>query len=204
MYASMSASMEKYDLDSAEIPQEHTKTCQHNSHQHNHNNQSRQHQHHNSNRHQRRLHSNRQKHHHNHQQHQESNNTAKSTEQNSSLKTDGEDNEDNMEEEDEHYDDEDELEYLEEYSGVSGEISLYQSGPLFSPLKEPPHLPNTTFSVDSLDADSLHEDLILTCQANKDNYTIAFEGSFIQFSEDSDYHEAGKLSLIFKIFILII
>ena len=94
--------------------------------------------------------------------------------------------------EDDEEDDEDEEEYLEEYSGVSGDISLYQSGPLFSPLKEPPHLPPNTFSVDSLDTDSLHEDLILTCQANKDNYTIAFEGSFIQFSEDSDYHEAGK------------
>lgn len=79
----------------------------------------------------------------------------------------------------------------EEFSGVSGDISLYQSGPLFSPLKEPPPLGNTTFSVDSLDCESLHEDLILTCQANKDNYTIAFEGSFIQYSEDSDYHEAG-------------
>ncbi|KAG0729600.1 hypothetical protein GWK47_030008 [Chionoecetes opilio] len=79
----------------------------------------------------------------------------------------------------------------EEYSGVSGELSLYQSGPLFSPLKEPPPLANTTFSVDSLDCDSLHDDLILTCQANKDNYTIAFEGSFVQYSEDSDYHEAG-------------
>ncbi|XP_042859970.1 uncharacterized protein LOC122245907 isoform X6 [Penaeus japonicus] len=78
----------------------------------------------------------------------------------------------------------------EEYSGVSGELSLYQSGPLFSPLKEPPPLANTTFSVDSLDCDSLHDDLILTCQANKDNYTIAFEGSFVQYSEDSDYHEA--------------
>ncbi|XP_071516962.1 uncharacterized protein [Panulirus ornatus] len=80
----------------------------------------------------------------------------------------------------------------EEYSGVSGELSLYQSGPLFSPLKEPPPLANTTFSVDSLDCDSLHDDLILTCQANKDNYTIAFEGSFVQYSEDSDYHEAGE------------
>ncbi|XP_076030710.1 uncharacterized protein LOC143018962 isoform X3 [Oratosquilla oratoria] len=80
----------------------------------------------------------------------------------------------------------------EEYSGVSGDMSLYQSGPLFSPLKDPPQLPNTTFSVDSLDCESLHEDLILTCQANKDNYTIAFEGSFVQYSEDSDYHEAGE------------
>lgn len=79
----------------------------------------------------------------------------------------------------------------EEFSGVSGDISLYQSGPLFSPLKEPPPIGNTTFSVDSLDCESLHEDLILTCQANKDNYTIAFEGSFIQYSEDSDYQEAG-------------
>lgn len=84
----------------------------------------------------------------------------------------------------------------EEFSGVSGDISLYQSGPLFSPLKEPPPLGNTTFSVDSLDCESLHEDLILTCQANKDNYTIAFEGSFIQYSEDSDYHEAGKVSAL--------
>ncbi|XP_047738503.1 uncharacterized protein LOC108671312 isoform X3 [Hyalella azteca] len=89
-----------------------------------------------------------------------------------------------------HYEDYDLEE--EEFSGVSGDISLYQSGPLFSPLKEPPPIGNTTFSVDSLDCESLHEDLILTCQANKDNYTIAFEGSFIQYSEDSDYHEAGE------------
>nr|XP_053629908.1 uncharacterized protein LOC128686818 isoform X1 [Cherax quadricarinatus] len=109
---------------------------------------------------------------------------------------DDEEEEEEEEEEDDDGDDdrreeEGEIEE-EEYSGVSGELSLYQSGPLFSPLKEPPPLANTTFSVDSLDCDSLHDDLILTCQANKDNYTIAFEGSFIQYSEDSDYHEAGE------------
>lgn len=85
------------------------------------------------------------------------------------------------------------VEYDLEEEELSGDISLCHSGPLFSPLKEPPPLGNTTFSVDSLDCDSLHEDLILTCQANKDNYTIAFEGSFIQYSEESDYQEAGQL-----------
>lgn len=41
---------------------------------------------------------------------------------------------------------------------------------------------------------------MLTCQANKDNYTIAFEGSMTLYSEDSDYHEAGMqgISLLKK------
>lgn len=30
----------------------------------------------------------------------------------------------------------------------------------------------------------------MSCQANKDNYMIAFEGSYTHVSEDSDYHDA--------------
>jgi hypothetical protein len=70
-------------------------------------------------------------------------------------------------------------------------MSICKSELLFSPVKECP-LPSTNFSVDSLDCDLLTEhDIMLTCQANKDNYTIAFEGSMTLYSEDSDYHEAG-------------
>ncbi|RXG70486.1 hypothetical protein Avbf_00141 [Armadillidium vulgare] len=72
------------------------------------------------------------------------------------------------------FEEEHDEEIEEEYSGVS----------------EPPHIP-PSFSVDSLDSDSIHEDLILTCQANKNNYTIAFEGSFVQYS-DSDYQEPAE------------
>jgi hypothetical protein len=77
-------------------------------------------------------------------------------------------------------------------------MSICKSELLFSPVKECP-LPSTNFSVDSLDCDLLTEhDIMLTCQANKDNYTIAFEGSMTLYSEDSDYHEAGihKTSLL--------
>lgn len=69
------------------------------------------------------------------------------------------------------------------------EISICKDEPLFSPVKEHP-LPDGTISVDSLDCSSLEEhDLVLTCRANKSNYTIAFEGSGTQFSDDSDYQE---------------
>lgn len=68
-------------------------------------------------------------------------------------------------------------------------MSICKSELLFSPVKETP-MPGVNFSVDSLDCD-LH-DMMLTCQANKDNYTIAFEGSVTMYSEDSDYHDTGQ------------
>lgn len=71
----------------------------------------------------------------------------------------------------------------------STSMSICKSEILFSPVKETP-MPGAHFSVDSLDCD-LH-DMILTCQANKDNYTIAFEGSTTMYSEDSDYHDTGN------------
>ncbi|XP_055715943.1 uncharacterized protein LOC129809843 isoform X2 [Phlebotomus papatasi] len=61
------------------------------------------------------------------------------------------------------------------------DTSICKSELLFSPVKE------SHISVDSLDMDGYpNEDIILTCKANKDNYTIAFEGS-IAYSEDSYY-----------------
>lgn len=68
--------------------------------------------------------------------------------------------------------------------------SFYKSELLFSPVKEMPPMPGANFSVDSLDCD-----MMLTCQANKDNYTIAFEGSVTMYSEDSDYHNNTGLFL---------
>lgn len=64
--------------------------------------------------------------------------------------------------------------------------SICKSKQLFSPVKE------TNLSVDSLDLDCYGDDgdIILTCQANKDNYTIAFEGSTV-YSDESFY---GKYS----------
>lgn len=70
----------------------------------------------------------------------------------------------------------------------SNSMSICKSELLFSPVKETPVPVN--FSVDSLDCD--FQDMMLTCQANKDNYTIAFEGSMTMYSEDSDYHETGE------------
>lgn len=71
-------------------------------------------------------------------------------------------------------------------------MSICKSELLFSPVKETP-MPGANFSVDSLDCD-LEHDIMLTCQANKDNYTIAFEGSMTLYSEESDdYHDTGKL-----------
>ncbi|KRT85792.1 hypothetical protein AMK59_1470, partial [Oryctes borbonicus] len=64
-----------------------------------------------------------------------------------------------------------------EDSANSTSMSICKSELLFSPVKETP-MPGANFSVDSLDCDLLNEhDIMLTCQANKDNYTIAFEGS---------------------------
>lgn len=60
--------------------------------------------------------------------------------------------------------------------------SIFKSKQLFSPVKE------SVLSVDSLDMDCYPEDcdMILTCQANKKNYTIAFEGSAM-LSDESFY-----------------
>lgn len=60
--------------------------------------------------------------------------------------------------------------------------SICNSEILFSPVKE------SHISVDSLDMDGYADDIILTCQANKNNYTIAFEGSCM-YSDDSYYGE---------------
>ncbi|KAG8037830.1 hypothetical protein G9C98_006041 [Cotesia typhae] len=62
-------------------------------------------------------------------------------------------------------------------------ISICKSSLLFSPVKETPVLPpGGSYSVDSLDC----EDMLLTCQANnKNNYTIAFEGSMTMYSDGS-------------------
>uniref|UniRef100_A0A182J4N5 Uncharacterized protein n=1 Tax=Anopheles atroparvus TaxID=41427 RepID=A0A182J4N5_ANOAO len=60
--------------------------------------------------------------------------------------------------------------------------SICKSELLFSPVKE------SHISVDSLDMEGYpdEEDIILTCQANKDNYTIAFEQSVL-YSDGSYY-----------------
>lgn len=63
-------------------------------------------------------------------------------------------------------------------------MSLCHSEPLFSPVREAT-LPN--YSVDSLDEG---EQLIVTCQANKTNYTIAFHGSTVM-GETSEYTDTG-------------
>ncbi|XP_055322879.1 myb-like protein A isoform X3 [Sitodiplosis mosellana] len=65
--------------------------------------------------------------------------------------------------------------------------SIFKSKQLFSPVKE------SILSVDSLDMDCYAEDcdMIITCQANKNNYTIAFEGSTM-YSDESFYADANK------------
>uniref|UniRef100_A0ABD2XDI0 Iporin n=1 Tax=Trichogramma kaykai TaxID=54128 RepID=A0ABD2XDI0_9HYME len=62
--------------------------------------------------------------------------------------------------------------------------SICKSSLLFSPVKEIPVLPTgASYSVDSLDC----EDMLITCKTNnKDNYTIAFEGSMAMYSDSSD------------------
>ncbi|XP_046684117.1 uncharacterized protein LOC124369951 isoform X3 [Homalodisca vitripennis] len=68
--------------------------------------------------------------------------------------------------------------------------SMCKSGPLFSPVRESPLcLAGPNYSVDSLDCEE--QDILLTCQANKDNYTIAFEGSTLM-GEESDCHDTGE------------
>ncbi|KAL0832102.1 hypothetical protein ABMA28_001580 [Loxostege sticticalis] len=76
----------------------------------------------------------------------------------------------------------------EESVGSINTMSICKSELLFSPVKEGGH--GVHFSVDSLDCElPTEQDLILTCQANKDNYTIAFEGSLTTYSEDSECAE---------------
>ncbi|XP_053682235.1 uncharacterized protein DDB_G0283357 isoform X2 [Sabethes cyaneus] len=60
--------------------------------------------------------------------------------------------------------------------------SICKSELLFSPVRE------SHISVDSLDMDGYpdEDDIILTCQANKNNYTIAFEQSLL-YSDESFY-----------------
>ncbi|KAF6208542.1 hypothetical protein GE061_017000 [Apolygus lucorum] len=70
-------------------------------------------------------------------------------------------------------------------------MSLCQSEPLFSPVKEAPLFP-TNYSVDSLDADD-QDHLIVTCQANKTNYTIAFHGSTVM-EDGSDFTDGESLT----------
>lgn len=64
---------------------------------------------------------------------------------------------------------------------------------LFSPVKE------SHISVDSLDMDGYpdEDDIILTCQANKNNYTIAFEQSAL-YSDESFYGEWGLEAFKFE------
>lgn len=72
-------------------------------------------------------------------------------------------------------------------------MSICKSELLFSPVKEVPFIPGHSYSVDSLDCELPNEqDIMLTCQANKNNYTIAFEGSVTTYSEVSDDPELGK------------
>lgn len=71
-------------------------------------------------------------------------------------------------------------------------ISICKSSLLFSPVKETPMLPpGGSYSVDSLDC----EDMLLTCQTNnKNNYTIAFEGSMTMYSDGSqDFENHGNV-----------
>lgn len=76
-------------------------------------------------------------------------------------------------------------------------ISICKSSLLFSPVKETPVLPpGGSYSVDSLDC----EDMLLTCQTNnKNNYTIAFEGSMTMYSDSSQEFESQGRKIIFKI-----
>uniref|UniRef100_A0A0C9PQ90 RUSC2_0 protein n=2 Tax=Fopius arisanus TaxID=64838 RepID=A0A0C9PQ90_9HYME len=71
-------------------------------------------------------------------------------------------------------------------------ISICKSSLLFSPVKETPMLPpGGSYSVDSLDC----EDMLLTCQThNKNNYTIAFEGSMTMYSDASQDFESQEKS----------
>ncbi|XP_073818359.1 uncharacterized protein isoform X4 [Musca autumnalis] len=67
--------------------------------------------------------------------------------------------------------------------------SFCKSELLFSPVKE------SHISVDSLDMDGYPDDgdIILTCKANKDNYTIAFEGSVLY--SDESFYEPNEIAM---------
>ncbi|KAL0271791.1 UNVERIFIED_CONTAM: hypothetical protein PYX00_008782 [Menopon gallinae] len=73
----------------------------------------------------------------------------------------------------------------------SNSISVCKSELLFSPVRES-FLPNGNLSVDSLDLSENEINLLITCQANKTNYTIAFEGSTVMGSDDSVYPETAE------------
>ncbi|XP_044730714.1 uncharacterized protein LOC123293839 isoform X2 [Chrysoperla carnea] len=63
----------------------------------------------------------------------------------------------------------------EDSTGLIDTMSICKSELLFSPVREVP-MPGHNYSVDSLDCELPNEqDIMLTCQANKNNYTIAFE-----------------------------
>lgn len=70
-------------------------------------------------------------------------------------------------------------------------MSVCKSELLFSPVRES-YLPTANLSVDSLDLSENDINIMVTCQANKNNYTIAFEGSTIMGSDDSECPETGK------------
>ncbi|XP_055852416.1 uncharacterized protein LOC129916464 isoform X2 [Episyrphus balteatus] len=69
------------------------------------------------------------------------------------------------------------------------ENSICKSELLFSPVKE------SHISIDSLDLDAYPDDgdIILTCKANKDNYTIAFEGSALY--SDESFYEPNEIQM---------
>ncbi|XP_033226568.1 uncharacterized protein LOC117179048 isoform X3 [Belonocnema kinseyi] len=75
-------------------------------------------------------------------------------------------------------------------------ISICKSSLLFSPVKETPVLPpGASYSVDSLDC----EDMLLTCQTNnKNNYTIAFEGSIAMYSDGSQDFEGHDKQKVYE------
>ncbi|KAK6644331.1 hypothetical protein RUM43_000598 [Polyplax serrata] len=79
---------------------------------------------------------------------------------------------------------------LEESEEQSNCASMCKSQPLFSPVHES-YMPNTNLSVDSLDLSENDINLMVTCQGNKHNYTIAFEGSTVMGADDSESRETG-------------
>ncbi|XP_031783840.1 uncharacterized protein LOC100120175 isoform X5 [Nasonia vitripennis] len=76
-------------------------------------------------------------------------------------------------------------------------ISICKSSLLFSPVKEMPVLPpGGSYSVDSLDC----EDMLITCQTNnKNNYTIAFEGSIAMYSDGSQDFDNQEKQKVYEV-----
>lgn len=72
----------------------------------------------------------------------------------------------------------------------STSMSICKTELLFSPIKDL-SIPVTNYSMDSLDCDMLKNEEILTCQAYKDNYTIAFEEVEAANFDDSFYPYTG-------------